>query len=660
MNSRSFENIETQIKDELKKENVFEKLYNSTDYILNIINTIVETDGINWASKVMDDKGNNVLTEEEQAQFTSAFQPYINSILSFFGKSNESTMGGALTDEQKRALMSKSGKTVPVPVVPGAQDDIDIDEIFMNFMNNIDRINKTFKNNAPILQFQNDMKIDPVTPIGPIPVRTIIFALYLLIDILRVMASASGMVPGRKILSIVMAIFDLLKGDWKKAILSFMGFFSSDILIIGAISKIFLSMFETINPDRQESIIYGAYGTIKSLLVGILLSILQIGAPMQGRDYIMQLIKDIDNNHEVNSWDDINNIQMIFDNPKITCNNQFQESLKSLPSIVKIVAQLLSIPKKKEVAEGEKDEKVNKTFNDRCKEYKIEGEYAHATSSAHLKMEESKKLSDKKMEEYKQKSTQGIAIVPSAVTSGVTPKLGEQAINIFMEKLLQQTNLKTEALKVINNVIEGVLNEQGIDKTAIQPLINILLTRKDVEKQALKVVKGLLTQNPNLQKQALNEINNVIQDVLNQQNLDPTILKLIEKILTQTTLEPKDINLIKTVLKQQRFDPAIVSVIEKLLKQEKLQEKEFKPLINVVLKQLGLDPKILPSIEKLLTKPPTTEKEIQKLIFTTLKQLGLDNKQIKLAKKIVKDPAKLQQELTKQILKQSNPLKIHF
>lgn len=431
MNSRSFENIETQIKDELKMENVFEKLYNSTDYILNIINTIVETDGINWASKVMDDKGNNVLTEEEQAQFTSSFQPYINSILRFFGKSVEqvekveqveSTMGGALTYEQKKELMKKNApkkyikeqseeqsKEPKEPKkIPG------IDEIFTEFMDKIDTANQLFKKGSQdvgILKIQSQLdatKMDQIVPfVGLVPVRLLIFAVYLLIDILRIMASVSGIGLGRKILSIVIAIFDLLKGDWKKAILSFIGFFSSDALILGVISKIFLSLFETLNPDKQETIIYGAYGTIKSLLVGILLSILQIGAPMHVREYIMELIRGIDDNHEVKSWDDINNIQLIFDNPKITCNNQFQESLKTLPSFVKIVAQLLGVPERKDVKEGQYDDIINKIFDEKCKDHK-NNTINNKIKSAHEKMEESKKVRDKKIAE--QKASRGAEI----------------------------------------------------------------------------------------------------------------------------------------------------------------------------------------------------------------------------------------------------------
>lgn len=435
MNSRSFENIETQIKDELKKENVFEKLYNSTDYILNIINTIVETDGINWASKVMDDKGNNVLTEEEQARFTSAFQPYINSILGFFGKSVESksaenTVGGALTLEQKKALMSRNDKSRikvydPSKQVPKVSKEIpDIDDIFTGFMDKIDTINQVFKQGSKdvgILKLQSQLdetKMDPIIPfVGPVPVRTLIFALYLLIDILRVMASASGMVPGRKILSIVIAIFDLLKGDWQKAILSFMGFFSSDALILGVIWKMFLSLFETLNPDKQETIIYGAYGTIKSLLVGILLSILQIGAPIHVREYILGLISDIDENKEVKSWDDINNIQMIFDNPKITCSPQFQESLKTLPSFVKIVAMLLGVPVRKDAPPGQYDV-INKIFNEKCKEYEKDSTHDVTILKAHKKMEESKAEREKQFAEQKQKVRNvPTKVVKSAVTA---------------------------------------------------------------------------------------------------------------------------------------------------------------------------------------------------------------------------------------------------
>jgi len=81
----SLEELNKRIQDELLKENMPQKLYQSTNAISRMINAIVKTRGDNWASQVVDKNGNPLLTKEEQDKFTEAFKPYIDTILDMVG-----------------------------------------------------------------------------------------------------------------------------------------------------------------------------------------------------------------------------------------------------------------------------------------------------------------------------------------------------------------------------------------------------------------------------------------------------------------------------------------------------------------------------------------------------------------------------------------------
>ena len=93
--SESRHKIEILIRDVnqlLQNKSFMPNLYHSLNGIAFIINAILKTNGDDWAKHVVDSYGEPVFSLEDQVKYTKAFEPYVPSILIFFGKS---TKGGA-------------------------------------------------------------------------------------------------------------------------------------------------------------------------------------------------------------------------------------------------------------------------------------------------------------------------------------------------------------------------------------------------------------------------------------------------------------------------------------------------------------------------------------------------------------------------------------
>jgi len=93
----TFSQLRDQVDEELQKPDMPKRFYKSTDGIFRIIDAIIKTKGEGWAAQVLNNQGQSMLTEAEQKQFTEAFQPYLQSILAFFGKEDDlEVQGGAI------------------------------------------------------------------------------------------------------------------------------------------------------------------------------------------------------------------------------------------------------------------------------------------------------------------------------------------------------------------------------------------------------------------------------------------------------------------------------------------------------------------------------------------------------------------------------------
>jgi hypothetical protein len=392
------------------------KLYESTNGIMKILDTIVKTKGQNWAVQVLNNDGKPVLTPQEQQKFTEAFQPYVESIVDFFGQSTEMDGGVYIPNPSEMSGMSSNFlKTKIAEVTHQGQDSSDptkmpgIDDIYNKIVNRVGNINSTVNDYASkygILKLEKEHDLEPDIRLFPqpaalaisegvfglstaagfpilpnitlnvlskvkVPFRMIVSIIYLILDVTRIAVGITGPSIGRKIMSILLSILELLRGDWKKAVLSLIGYYGMMPLLIGELLKVCLSLFRTLAPQIQHSIIFGSLDAAKSLIVGILLAIFQVTAPEEVRlpligvlEKIAQRKAEMDGTLEdiglsarpdylAPTWNDLNNIQAVMSDEAYICSCEFQNLVKAVDSsaIIRIVFEILRIPVNKDMIE---------------------------------------------------------------------------------------------------------------------------------------------------------------------------------------------------------------------------------------------------------------------------------------------------------------------
>jgi hypothetical protein len=208
----------------------------------------------------------------------------------------------------------------------------------------------------------------------PVPFRLVIFLVNSVLDVARLMVSMPGYdVPLlRKVLSVALAIIELLRGDWKTSLLAFAGVFGSGLVYTGFVYKMFLEIFYMISPPLQNDIVFGAFRVTKSILVGLLLNIFKITATykirMQAIEFFEELIsreKEIDTVLEekgflkrgyMNPDDPQEGAHEFIEDATWNCSSEFQSAItvaKESP-IMRVILQLCNIPT------SEDDQECNK------------------------------------------------------------------------------------------------------------------------------------------------------------------------------------------------------------------------------------------------------------------------------------------------------------
>jgi len=295
-----------------------------------------------------------------------------------------------------------SGLLQSVAVKP---EDISIDKTFWrvkHFLEGLDKQAHDMAREFGPFRYFYETSIDPRFPLPvpipvppfvtiipvPIPARAIPVIIESLVEAIRLIMSVGAVTVGldpaksdlsRKILSVVLSLIDLFKGEWKQSLLSFAGFFGENPLIIGLIGKVFLNVFNFISPDLQEKLIYDVYQSTKSLFMGAFLWIFSTVAPdfvratvriqfdklKQLADNANQQVDKVENSMQksvqssglkidfkhipedvVPSFDDIQNLQSIARQPAIFCSKEFQEAIKPLQMTppARFILEMLNIP----------------------------------------------------------------------------------------------------------------------------------------------------------------------------------------------------------------------------------------------------------------------------------------------------------------------------
>ena len=421
-----FRDIQRHVDTIVKNGELPTHLYQSINGISQVISTIHRTKGDNWAVQLLDKDGQPLLTPQEQQQFTEVFKPYVQNIVSFLG--DRKTGGQAesptyvIPSVESLTQMGKNNINSKMDSIGSSSESTDdpekmmgIDNIYAKVIQRMGMINSAVNDYASkygVLHMEKKSDMEPdvrlipevlaqfiskgltsVSGIPPqtsmevmdkfkVPFRLIVFAIYLFLDTARITASVTGSDSNRKILSIMVALLDLLRGDWKKAVLSFMGYYGTSPLLMGQMIKVYLSLFQTLSPTVQDSIMYGLLDTTKSFIIGALLAIFKITAPESVRLPLIGMLEKIAKKKaEIDgtlvdaglsarsdsfspTFDDFNNIQALMDDPEFICSSEFETLIEQVnnTAIINIILQILRIPVTKEFREYRCGTKPSKPF----------------------------------------------------------------------------------------------------------------------------------------------------------------------------------------------------------------------------------------------------------------------------------------------------------
>lgn len=226
----------------------------------------------------------------------------------------------------------------------------------------------------PAPPFFNIIRI-PVNP------RAVPVAISIIIEAVRLIYSVGPLSNDttRKILSLLLALVDILKGDWKQGILSLLGFFGEAPLVAGLLGKVIINLMELMSPSLQDALITNVYQSVKSMFLGFFLWGFANFAPYSVRlsargefDKMKEMANSVNNEigkvessmqSSLNSlgltvkfnkipadfvptFDDIQSLQSIITQESIVCSKEFQDSIQKLKEnlLMRLILELMNIP----------------------------------------------------------------------------------------------------------------------------------------------------------------------------------------------------------------------------------------------------------------------------------------------------------------------------
>jgi hypothetical protein len=276
-----------------------------------------------------------------------------------------------------------------------AQEHIDPRQISLDlayrratdYMDEMDRTTKDLARQVGILKFQNSMPPIPLQPFGipyELSPRTIIPIVVGLVELLRVMASMTPLPLDflRAPLSILAAVLDIGRGDWKKSLLSAMGILGRWPAALGIMLKVVRDVFLFVSPDLSTEMRELIFKSSKSFFAGVLFWSFSTFAPepiyaivegvfAQASDIIRQINEKVDAAEEtiissipeamrrcydikfrripegiIPEFDNMEALQTAFQVPAVYCNQDIRATIERLTMIppVRLMLELLNIP----------------------------------------------------------------------------------------------------------------------------------------------------------------------------------------------------------------------------------------------------------------------------------------------------------------------------
>jgi hypothetical protein len=334
-----------------------------------------------WYAKIMGEQGKPLWATAQQASALENIAPIAEALLGGARKQR----GGAGENLFKFGPDSKL-------IEPTGDTGVSIDKIYdqvTNFLASVDETNRELASVIGPVAFVKGMTTDPqIGPFPPylptpvkIPSRTILPLINAFLETCRILVSNQfvDISIARQILSLVLALFDVSRGEWRDGVLSFLGVFSRNMMLAGLVGKIMRWVYNFMSPDIQSRLSDDLFEGGKSMFLGFWLWFISTVSPDFVRMAVNQMIESAklpleQLNQQIGaieeqakavgasvgvgvefprvpldaipSFDDIQNFQALAHQPEIVCSVGFQAAIQPALAIpaLRLVLELLNIP----------------------------------------------------------------------------------------------------------------------------------------------------------------------------------------------------------------------------------------------------------------------------------------------------------------------------
>ena len=339
-------------------------------------------------TKITTPNGQAAFTADEANKANSLIESVTPIINGVFGERTQKGGGDTNPEELADQLLKLAGSAVD-------PEQISVDNLYFKMTDYFDKLddqNRSIARQIGPVAFTSELKVDPFVPnplqligIPPpkfqIPARSILPITNAILELFRLMVTLSPIqFPFiRNMLTITIAIFDVLRGEWKYGLFSLLGLFGNKPLLFGVFLKIVRDAWLLIEPGLAKQLRTNIFKASKSMFVGFWLWAFATFAP----DYIRtpleagvgpfrQLVDTLNEQVAgfqeqanaastslgikvtfptvptdiVPSFADIQNLQTIVQQPEVYCSAPVRallEPVKALPPL-RFVLEMLNIP----------------------------------------------------------------------------------------------------------------------------------------------------------------------------------------------------------------------------------------------------------------------------------------------------------------------------
>ena len=347
-----------------------------------------------WSQTLVNNDGSQLFSESESDIIESGAEnarPYLEDFLN-----NNVQRGGVMPQVPGMPQMPQMPQMpgmpqMPqIPGMPGINpEDVSIDKMYYGLISKLDSYDTQWRdivNNLGVIKTFNETDQVGVIPFAPpipyfIPAKLKFPLINTILEFLRIMVSTPALdLPNfRILLSFAIAILDLVRGEWKHAVLSLFGTYSKNVMFIGIVGKVVRDAWLLIAPDLRTEFSDALFKSTKSFFAGFILWAFGTFAPgsMQkviqtaldsAREQIENFNKQIDELEEktgtvaktagltvsfqripgtlVPSLDDIQRLQTIARVPAVFCSDEFQKIIEPLLLIppLRLALEMFNIP----------------------------------------------------------------------------------------------------------------------------------------------------------------------------------------------------------------------------------------------------------------------------------------------------------------------------